>query len=57
MPPRQPTRRCLQWINNCVGHNNHRYFFLFMAFVWVGCLYIASITASLFFAVRVRVGV
>eukprot|EP00730_Choanoeca_flexa_P004131 TRINITY_DN11605_c3_g1_i17.p1 TRINITY_DN11605_c3_g1~~TRINITY_DN11605_c3_g1_i17.p1 ORF type:complete len:347 (+),score=10.78 TRINITY_DN11605_c3_g1_i17:134-1174(+) len=40
------------WINNCVGHFNHRYFFLFMLYLWIGCVYIISITGPLFFLRR-----
>ncbi|XP_033005763.1 palmitoyltransferase ZDHHC16 isoform X1 [Lacerta agilis] len=27
------------WLNNCVGHFNHRYFFSFMLFMTMGCIY------------------
>ncbi|KAJ7325108.1 hypothetical protein JRQ81_018128 [Phrynocephalus forsythii] len=27
------------WLNNCVGHYNHRYFFSFMLFMTMGCIY------------------
>lgn len=29
------------WINNCVGHFNHRFFFLFMVYLLIGCVYYA----------------
>jgi len=32
------------WFNNCIGHQNHRYFFLFMLYMWVGVLYIISVS-------------
>lgn len=28
------------WLNNCVGYGNHRYFFLYMVYTAIGCLYI-----------------
>lgn len=27
------------WLNNCVGHYNHRYFFSFCFFMTLGCVY------------------
>jgi palmitoyltransferase len=27
------------WINSCVGHYNHRYFFLFLLYLWIACIY------------------
>ncbi|XP_070609008.1 palmitoyltransferase ZDHHC16 isoform X2 [Erythrolamprus reginae] len=27
------------WLNNCVGHYNHRYFYSFMLFMTMGCIY------------------
>lgn len=28
----------LAWLNNCIGHFNHRYFFMFCIFAWLGTL-------------------
>ncbi|XP_067618123.1 palmitoyltransferase ZDHHC16A [Eurosta solidaginis] len=28
------------WLNNCVGFFNHRYFFLYMAYTTIGCLFL-----------------
>jgi palmitoyltransferase len=35
------------WLNNCVGHYNHRYFFLYMVYVVTGCFYIILFGFSL----------
>ena len=29
------------WLNNCVGHYNHRYFFLFCFYMWMGTVYVS----------------
>ncbi|XP_074641614.1 palmitoyltransferase ZDHHC16-like isoform X2 [Tubulanus polymorphus] len=36
------------WLNNCVGHYNHRYFFMFCIYMWLGCLYISISAYDLF---------
>jgi len=28
------------WMFNCVGHYNHRYFMLFVVFMWMGTFYV-----------------
>lgn len=28
------------WLNNCVGYANHRYFFLYMLYTTIGCLFL-----------------
>lgn len=33
------------WVANCVGHFNYRYFFNFMAWLWMGCLYVVVFSA------------
>jgi len=29
------------WLNNCVGHHNHRHFFLFCVYMCIGCFYVS----------------
>ena len=36
------------WLNNCVGHNNHRYFLLFGFYMWLGTTYASAIAYPLF---------
>lgn len=31
------------WINNCVGYYNHRYFFLFIAYLFFGAIYVCTL--------------
>ncbi|KAI8847660.1 DHHC palmitoyltransferase-domain-containing protein [Chytridium lagenaria] len=37
------------WINNCVGHNNHRYFCLFLLYVPTGTFYFFLMNVGLFY--------
>lgn len=30
------------WIANCVGHQNHHYFVLFLLYLWFGCAYVSA---------------
>jgi palmitoyltransferase len=30
------------WFNNCIGHYNHRYFFLFCTFMTIDCIYLST---------------
>ncbi|XP_058841082.1 palmitoyltransferase ZDHHC16B-like isoform X5 [Acipenser ruthenus] len=36
------------WLNNCVGHFNHRYFFSFCLFMTMGCLYCSISSRDMF---------
>ncbi|KAH9407659.1 Palmitoyltransferase zdhhc16 [Tyrophagus putrescentiae] len=41
-PPRAHHCRICKnpWLNNCIGHYNHRYFFLFCFFAWLGTVFV-----------------
>lgn len=39
----------LAWINNCVGHFNHRYFFLFCVYMCLGTIYVSLTLLPTFF--------
>jgi palmitoyltransferase len=36
------------WFNSCVGHFNHRFFYLFMLYIWLGCIYVCGVAYSPF---------
>ncbi|EGC34349.1 hypothetical protein DICPUDRAFT_35158 [Dictyostelium purpureum] len=37
------------WISGCVGYYNYRYFYLFLAYLWVSVIYVMIHAAPLFF--------
>lgn len=51
-------RPAAAWLNNCVGHFNHRYFFSFCLYMTLGCVYCSVSSRNLFLeaysAVEVR---
>jgi len=36
------------WVSNCVGSLNHKYFVLFLLYLWLGCAYVAIMSFSPF---------
>lgn len=45
------------WMFNCVGHNNHRYFMIFIVFMWLGTCYVVNCGwARMFVVLDVNVG-
>nr|CAD7568260.1 unnamed protein product [Timema californicum] len=35
-----PEHACTAWLNNCIGHYNHRYFFLYMVYMVLGVFFL-----------------
>ena len=43
-----PWRYIIAWINNCVGHFNHRYFISFCIFMCLGTIYVTISSRNIF---------
>ncbi|KAG0589484.1 hypothetical protein KC19_1G023500 [Ceratodon purpureus] len=33
------------WMHNCIGYYNYRFFFIFLLYMWIGCLYAAIMSS------------
>jgi hypothetical protein len=42
------------WINNCVGHYNHRYFVLFLTWLLLGCIYVSIFSLPILFSASTK---
>mmetsp|Transcript_11715 Transcript_11715/g.11350 ORF Transcript_11715/g.11350 Transcript_11715/m.11350 type:complete len:345 (+) Transcript_11715:449-1483(+) len=40
------------WMNNCIGYYNYRYFILFLIWLFLGAVYVISITYEPFFSIQ-----
>nr|CAD7397412.1 unnamed protein product [Timema cristinae] len=40
LPGYPPEHACVAWLNNCIGHYNHRYFFLYMVYMVLGVFFL-----------------
>ena len=42
------------WINNCVGHFNHRYFVLFLTWLMFGCIFVSIFSIPILFTTKLK---
>lgn len=42
------------WINNCVGHFNHRYFVLFLTWLMLGCIFVSIFSIPILFTSKLK---